>query len=304
METAFLQWLLPQLKSHPRMAIGPGDDAAVLRWQTGRGVVVTCDTLTDGVDFELEKCDPRLVGRKALAVNLSDLAAMAARPVAAFVSIVAPREGGLELTKRIYEGLLPLAEEFDLAIAGGDTNTWDGRFVIGITAIGKEHPRGSLTRSGAKPGDVILVTGEFGGSILGRHFSCVPRVREAVYLRDNFELHAATDVSDGLSLDLWHIAQSSGCGAVIETARVPVAEAARQLSLRGSGKSPLEHALSDGEDFELILAVPPQEADRICSDPSLLVPVTRIGRFVESPGLWLADADDRQQPLEPRGWQH
>jgi thiamine-monophosphate kinase len=303
METEFIQWLRSRVPSHLQLLVGPGDDAAVLRLAAGGGCVVTSDMLSDGVDFILGQCEPRLVGRKSLAVNLSDLAAMAARPVAAVVSLMLPRQDALRLAQELYEGLLPLADEFGVAIAGGDTNTWDGGLVICVTALGEAGPRGSLLRSGARPGDEILVTGQFGGSILGKHFQFTPRVHEAWLLHQRYELHAGTDVSDGLSLDLSHILDESGCGAVLELEAVPISDAAHQLAERDP-PSPLEHALADGEDFELILAVPPAEAARLLVDQPLDIPLTRIGTCIAEPGLWSLGPHDQRQPLVPRGYRH
>ena len=122
MESEFIRWLRNRLPGHPQLLLGPGDDAAILRMAHGESCVVTVDLLTDGVDFELDKVEPRRVGRKALAVNLSDLAAMAAQPLGAVIALALPRDGGLHLAQELYEGLIPLAEQFELAIAGGDTN--------------------------------------------------------------------------------------------------------------------------------------------------------------------------------------
>lgn len=305
MEADLIRWLRRRLPQDPRLRVGPGDDAAVLSWVGRRDCVVTTDMLADGIDFELEKTDPRRVGRKALAVNLSDLAAMAAQPVAVFISVTLPRPNARDLAVALFEGLLPLAEEFDIAIAGGDTNTWDGPLVINITALGEVTARGPLLRTGARPGDSILVTGSFGGSILGRHFDFVPRVREALKLNAQFTLHAGTDVSDGLSLDLWHLVEESGCGAVLECDRIPISPAAQQLAQSAPGKgTALDHALGDGEDFELILAVPREEADRILAAQPVDVPITRIGYFTSELGLWASTADGSRQILKPRGYEH
>src|SRR5688500_11670741 len=160
MESHFIAWLRERLSGHRRLRLGPGDGAAILRLGDRSDCVVTTDLLTDGIDFVLDRTAPRRIGHKALAVNLSDLAAMAARPVAAVIALALPRQGGLELAKQLYEGMLPLAERFDLAIAGGDTNSWDGPLVIAVTVIGETTERGPLVRSGAKPGDRIIVTGE------------------------------------------------------------------------------------------------------------------------------------------------
>ena len=305
MEHEFISWLRERLPPHPLLKLGPGDDAAVLRMADTDECVITVDMLMDHVDFELTQVDPRLVGRKALAVNLSDLAAMAAQPLAGVIAVALPCAGCSELAKALYEGMLPLAENYDLAIAGGDTNTWEGPLVISITLLGKATGRGPLCRNGAKPGDRILVTGFFGGSILRRHLDFEPRVREAITLHANYDLHAGIDSSDGLSLDLWHILEESDCGAVIDTDAVPIDGDARRLACRlDDGSTPLEHALGDGEDFELILAVPPEDAKRIVADQPLDVHISDIGCFSDEPGLWIHDARGGRRPLTPRGWQH
>jgi thiamine-monophosphate kinase len=304
-ESEFIAWLRQRLPPHPQLRLGIGDDAAILRLANAVDCVVTIDTLMDGVDFRLTECDPRRAGRKALAVNLSDLAAMAARPVAAVVSLVVPRENGKPLAVELYEGLLPLAQQFNVAIAGGDTNSWDGPLVISITAIGEVTQHGPWLRSGARPGDEILVTGSFGGSILGKHFDFQPRVNESLLLSANYRINAAIDVSDGLSLDLSRVAAESDCGAALDLNQIPIAADARRLEeTRGDGITALEHALSDGEDFELILAVPPDEAQRLLADQPLDVPLTRIGRFVDQPSLWQQFSDGSRQPLAPRGYEH
>ena len=305
MERELITWLREHLPPHPLLRLGLGDDAAVLRMAGVEECVLTVDLLTDRVDFELSKVDPRRVGRKALAANLSDLAAMAAKPLAGVVALALPRQGAMELAVALYEGMLPLAEQYDLAIAGGDTNSWDGPLAISITLLGAVTPRGPLRRDGAKPGDRIVVTGSFGGSILGRHLDFEPRVHEALYLHEHYELHAGIDVSDGLSLDLAHILEESHCGAVIDTDTVPVADDARRLAeQRADGSTPLDHALSDGEDFELILAVPADEARRMLREQPLAVPLTDIGEFVTEPGLWQIDGSGVRRPLVPQGWQH
>jgi thiamine-monophosphate kinase len=305
MESELITYLRQRLPPHPLLKLGAGDDAAVLDVARQDELVVTVDMLMDGVDFELARVDPRRVGHKSLAVNLSDLAAMASRPLAAVIALALPRRGGMELARGLYEGLLPLAERYGVAIAGGDTNSWEGPLVVSITALGTLTPRGALRRGGARPGDWIVVTGAFGGSILGSHLDFQPRVEEALALHEQFELHAGTDVSDGLSIDLAHVAAESGCGAVLDPAAIPVADAARRLAaLRADGSTPLDHALADGEDFELILAVPPAEAERMLARQPLATPLTAIGRFVAQPGLWLAGERGELRPLEPRGYQH
>jgi len=305
MERDFIAWLRERLPPHPLLELGPGDDAAVLRGGDGHRCVVSVDMLTDGVDFELDRHDPRRAGRKCLAVNLSDLAAMASRPLAAVVALCLPRQGGLELAQRLYEGMIPLAQQYDVAIAGGDTNSWDGPLAVSVTVLGAVAPRGPLRRGGARPGDRILVTGRFGGSILGRHLDFEPRVHEALALHEAYQLHAGIDTSDGLSLDLARLVEESGCGAVVHTRCVPVSDDARRLAAQlADGSTPLDHALGDGEDFELILAAPPDEAERMLADRPLETPLTDIGEVIAEPGLWQAAAGGGRTPLAVRGWEH
>jgi thiamine-monophosphate kinase len=316
MEADFLQWLRGRLPASPACPLGLSDDAAWLQLPAagqlpGAGqLLATVDLLTDGVDFELAEnvrgtqADPRRVGRKALAVNLSDLAAMAARPLAALVALALPRSGAARLARELYEGLLPLAEKYEVAIAGGDTNTWDGPLAISVTLLGTPGPAGPLTRRGARPGDQILVTGSFGGSLLGKHFDFEPRVAEALELAGRYQLRAGIDVSDGLSLDLARVAAESGCGAIVELDSIPLAPAAHELARQqADGRTPLDHALEDGEDFELILAAAPDAASRILQEQPLAIPITRIGQFVAEPGLWQTAAGGRR-PLAARGYEH
>jgi thiamine-monophosphate kinase len=311
MEAEFIHWLRKRVPGHSALPLGIGDDAAILSLGGRSDVVVTTDLLSDGVDFQLSKNDPRLIGRKALAVNLSDLAAMAAQPLAAVIAIALPRAGfgtlsALELAKQLYEGLLPLAAEFNVALAGGDTNTHEGPLVISVTAFGTLTDRGPLTRSGGRPGDQLLVTGTLGGSILGHHFNFTPRIREALALHEKYELHAGIDISDGLALDVSTLAAESGCGALIHTDRIPISDAARRLAdvKDDNATAAQKHALGDGEDFELLLAVPPASAEAILRDQPLDCLVTHIGELIAEPGLWQQSDGIKRTRLEPTGWQH
>lgn len=301
MEAEFIRWLTDRLGVSPRVPLGIGDDAAVLA-ASSYPTVVTTDMLMDGTDFQLQQVAPRRIGRKALAVNLSDLAAMGARPTAALVSVALPKQGGGALARELAEGILELAQAFETPLVGGDTNSWEGPLVISITAIGELDQGPAWRRSGARPGDQILVTGPLGGSLLGHHFDFQPRVREALWLRSHYAIQAATDISDGLSLDLSHILQASQCGAVLDLSQVPLAAAAHEASA-SDGRSPLEHALSDGEDFELILVVAPEDATRLLADAACPLRLTRIGEIRNEPGLFSREADGLR-PLPARGYQH
>jgi thiamine-monophosphate kinase len=199
----------------------------------------------------------------------------------------------------LYLGLRDVADAFGVALVGGDTNSWTGPLVISVTALGESTGRGPVQRSGARPGDWVFVTGPLGGSILGHHLDFTPRVREALALHAAVELRAMCDISDGLSADLNHICEESGCGAVLVAEAVPISDAAHELA-RTSGRTPLRHALGDGEDFELVFVVSPEDGARLLSAPP--VPVVKIGACVES-GLWLESAGVRE-PLAPSGWVH
>src|SRR5262245_60444537 len=168
-ELEYIDWLRRRTPSDPRVLLGPGDDAAALRLTPGAPTLITTDMLLEGSCFLLDQAGPYRVGRKAMAVNLSDIAAMAGRPVAAFVAVGLPRLGGQALAEELDRGLREVAAAFDTALAGGDTNSWDGPLVISVTLVGEATERGPVTRAGARPGDWLFVTGPLGGSILGKH---------------------------------------------------------------------------------------------------------------------------------------
>src|SRR5262249_40233389 len=196
-----------------------------------------------------------------------------------------------------YAGLRAVADAFATAVVGGDTNTGDGPLVISVTLLGEATARGPVRRDGARPGDMLLVTGPLGGSILGKHLDFTPRVREAQQLHAAADLHAMIDVSDGLAADVAHLCWESGCGAVLRAEAIPLSEAARRMN---DGVSPLDHALGDGEDFELVFAVSPEDGRRLLeTQPIPGITLSHIGDC-EAQGLWLEEGGQKR-PLEPRG---
>jgi thiamine-monophosphate kinase len=299
-EFAFIDWLRGRTPSANRVLIGPGDDAAALRWPADSTCLITTDMLLEGSCFLLAEAGPRRVGRKAMAVNLSDIAAMAGQPVAAVVSVGLPRKGGRALAEELYLGLRDVADAFDTAVVGGDTNSWDGPLVINVTVLGEATSRGPVRRSGARVGDWLLVTGPLGGSILGKHLDFTPRVREALQLHAVADLHAMIDISDGLAADVYHLCEESRCGAILRAESIPISQAARQMN---DNRSPLEHALGDGEDFELVCAVPGEDAQQLLqTQPVAGVTLVHIGEMVGE-GLWLEESGQRRL-LEPQGYVH
>ena len=292
--------LLKRIRSLPGTEL-IGDDAAVIGDR-----IITVDMLTEGVDFLLAETDPQWIGRKALAVNLSDIAAMGGIPRWIFMAVALPRTGALELAEQLLSGMQPLIDRYNLTLAGGDTNTWDGGLVVSITLIGCVPERGVFRRSGGKAGDRIFVTGKLGGSILHHQFHFEPRINEALHLNEHYEIHAAMDISDGLTLDLHRLATESRLGATLSESAIPIAEDAIILSQQ-SGRSRLEHALSDGEDFELLFTVSPQEGKKLLTvQPfrSSGVTLYDIGELTAEGGLRIVTADGNTKPLLPQGFEH
>jgi thiamine-monophosphate kinase len=299
-EFAFIDWIRSRMPAHPGVPIGIGDDAALVRLGHS-DCLITVDMLMDGVDFWLHETEPSAVGHKALAASLSDIAAMAGKPTAAVIAVSLPKSGGRQLGERIHAGISALASEFQVAIVGGDTNSWEGPLVICCTVLGLPTGKGPVRRDGAKAGDWIMVTGDLGGSILGKHLKFRPRVREALALHQAVDLHAMIDISDGLAADLHHILTESGVGATIRAADVPISEAAQRFD---DLRSPLEHALSDGEDFELLFTVSPDDGLHLCNYPPRDVTLSHIGEITAERICTLIDTDGRQVPLPPLGWVH
>jgi thiamine-monophosphate kinase len=298
-EFGFIDWVRRQTTADPRVVLGPGDDTAVLRLPADFPCLATTDMLLEGSCFLLE-AGGRAIGRKAMAVNLSDIAAMAGRPTAALVSVGLPRQGGRALAEDLFLGMREMALTFDTAIVGGDTNTWRGPLAISVTLLGEATSRGPVRRSGARPGDWLLVTGPLGGSILGKHLTFTPRVHEALRLHELVDLRAMIDISDGLAADLHHLCTESGCGAELDAAAIPISPDAGALK---DGHSALHHALSDGEDFELLFAVDPAAGhELILSQPIPGLQLSCIGRCVEE-GVWLRQ-EEKREILPPLGYVH
>ncbi|MDR0870223.1 MAG: thiamine-phosphate kinase [Planctomycetaceae bacterium] len=305
-----LEWV-QKLRSLPNASY-LGDDAAVVG-----SALLTTDMLTEGVDFLLNEVPPEWIGRKALAVNLSDIAAMGGVPTGFLVAAALPHKIGntvsggnlplLQFAERIYAGMTPLIEKYNLTLFGGDTNTWDGGLVISITMLGKVLPFGVFRRSGGQADDAILTTGQLGGSILHKQFCFEPRINEALYLNEHCTVHSAMDISDGLALDLHRLAAESGLGAVLDEEKIPITDDAFTLSKR-TGKTALEHALSDGEDFELLLTVPQVEAEKLLAKQPLRerfgTTLYGIGTLTADKKLRLRNAAGVVRDLPLRGFEH
>lgn len=301
-EFALIDWIRSQVHDRDPVTLGIGDDAACLRPSTDRETLVAIDMLMEGVHFTFPGATPALAGRKAVAVNLSDIAAMGGRPTAIFVSVALPVQRGLSFAQEVHSGVIELANEHQLVIAGGDTNSWNGPLVISVAVTGEPIGLRPVCRSGAKIGDWLFVTGELGGSLpSGRHLSFPPRLAEAKKLVESVDVHSMLDISDGLAADLHHILKSSRVGALVQAGSIPVSRTAQSAT---DGKPPLLHALSDGEDFELLFSVSPSEGQRLLDHWNHPTPITRIGEITDYPGCWLQQPDGSREQLPPLGWTH
>ena len=197
------------------------------------------------------------------------------------------------------------AEKYSCPIVGGDITSWNQPLMtVGTALLARPAGVRPIRRNGAKPGDLLFVTGELGGSALGRHLSFTPRINEARQLSAVATIHAMIDLSDGLSTDLGHICRESGVGAEIQSDTIPISDAAKKMAA-ADGAAELVHALNDGEDFELLLAVEPVDAqDLLKQNPLGDVRLTCIGRIVEGSGIVQIAADGSKSPLKPGGYEH
>jgi len=304
-EFAYIDWIRSQLgRDDERVTLGVGDDMAEVRLPGGPAaarVLVGTDTILDGVHFRTPGDALDAVGWKALAVNLSDVAAMAAEPLAAVGTVALPRACSVADARMLFEGMKRCADTFRCSWVGGDVTAWDEPLAITVTVLATAAE--PVRRSGARAGQLVCVTGSLGGSLLGRHLVFTPRVAEARQLAGAVTIGAMIDVSDGLSSDVGHICDESRVGVVIEAPRVPVSDAAREMAA-GDDRSALDHAMNDGEDFELLFTIDEADAERL-RRVDLGVPVSIIGRITDQEnGRTMVDDSGEMVPLKPEGFEH
>lgn len=302
-ENAYIDWLRLQAGAEidpDGVPVGPGDDCAVVA-VGGERLLVTVDQLIDGVHFDLARDGAEAFGRKAMARSLSDVAAMAGEPLAAVASVSLPPGFSREDAERMHRGRRAVSDAFGCPMVGGDVATALGPASLSVTVLGRPGGVEPVLRSGARVGDAILVTGTFGGAWrTDRHLMFTPRIDEARALAARAELHAMIDVSDGLALDLSRVCRASGVAAEVVAAAVPVAPDAAA----GRDIDPLQAALGDGEDYELIFCIAPDQADALLADPPCECSLTRIGTVTAGEGMALLRPDGTREPLEPAGWEH
>jgi len=304
-EFAFIDWIRRQTaEAAGRLIVGPGDDACVIDPGPDARVALTTDMLLEGTHFTLSEVTPAELGHKAIGVSLSDVAAMGMTPIACVVAVGLPDATDRAFTEAMYHGMREIADRFDVSIAGGDVTSWRAsQVVVCVTALGRSTSTAPVLRSGARADDVIVVTGALGGSSLGRHVRFIPRVDESLAICRDFSPHAMIDISDGLSSDLAHVLVESEVGAVIDAQQVPVSGDAVAAS-RADGRSPLTHALDDGEDFELLVTLDAADAERLVADAPFETKVTIVGRIIEGDEMRLREVDGGERVIQPGGYEH
>jgi thiamine-monophosphate kinase len=317
---------------HPSSLLsGIGDDAAVIRQFNGSDTVITADLLVEDIDFRRASMQPPLLGHKALAVSLSDIAAMGARPRWAMLSLGIPGDvWHTGFVDEFYEGFFALADYYGVALIGGDVSRTPERIVIDSIVLGEAASDSAVGRRGARPGDHIFVTGTLGGSAAGlrllergarlgekakhrrqarvvrelllRQLRPLPRVEWGEWLGHASLATAMIDLSDGLSSDLAHLCEESGVGASVEVARIPVDPYVATICGRRA-LDPLMLALHGGEDFELLFTIRPRDL-RWLPRSMARVPVTYLGDITKKSGRITLVEGSRQWTLEPEGFEH
>lgn len=307
------------------LLIGAGDDAAVIVPARGAFQVLTTDAIVEGIHFDRRFSRLSDIGYKALAVNVSDIVAMGAKPEFALLSLILPDGFTLPDLDALLDGLLEMSAESRTAIAGGNISRSPGPLIVDMTVTGTVRPRRILTRGGGRPGDAIYVTGSVGGAAAGlgwlrassgqtaegpmmaavqRHRRPMPRVRIGMLLGRNRAASACMDLSDGLADAVRQIAEASGTGATIDAAALPVDPGAAAWFESAGGPDPILAAVSGGDDYELLFSVPRKARGRFRTVQSLAqgVPITRIGELTTDAAIQLVRGGVAE--AMPEGFSH
>lgn len=328
-ESEIISRLRKRVSANPEVLLGIGDDAAVIKTPGGSDLIACCDLMVEGVHFRADWTPAHLLGRKALAVNLSDVASMGGTPKFAMISIAVPNRFSGDFVDNLFEGILELANDRGVSIIGGDTSSSPDSLFIDVSVIGEVERGKAITRRGAKVGDQIYVSGALGGSALGlsllesgfrldqstdasdpkrkaalRLLSPEPRSQLGRAIGLAGLASAMIDVSDGLSTDLWHILEESGVGAVIDAGSIPIAECVTEIASEAAGIDPLSLALNGGEEYELLFTATSSQKNALAE--LFDVQNTRlnlIGEIVAQKGLRLV-RNENSEPLSPAGFEH
>jgi thiamine-monophosphate kinase len=298
--------------------VGIGDDAAVYRPEAGLYQLLTTDMLVESVHFLLDKTTPWQLGYKAIAVNLSDIAAMGGRPRHAVVSVGLPERLPVEFVIDLYAGMKEICREYAVNIVGGDTVSSPSGLVINVAVTGEVSPAGLLTRSGSNPGDLVVVTGTLGDSACGldllqtpgweehefawplvtAHLTPRPEVDTGLRLA-GWGASSADDISDGLASEAHELAKAGGVGIRIYADRIPLSPQLLKASALLK-RRPIDYALYGGEDFELVFTIPADKFARIAFKGGLTV----VGEVTAREDGVMLVARGAATPLEPRGYNH
>ena len=328
-ERALIQRITARLATAPWVIVGPGDDAAVIAPQRGEDDVLTTDAQIEDVHFDRRFVPPDAIGHRALAVNLSDLASMGAQPRAALLSLALPGTLDVAVVDGLMDGMLALAASHRVAIIGGNITRSPGPMMIDVTAIGSVRRRRVLTRSGARPGDDVYVTGTIGDAAAGlmslqarcppspaasagqagaeaceqRFLRPEPRVRAGLLLGRNRAASACMDLSDGLADGVRSIGERSGVGMVLDATALPIADQTRRW-YEAQGHDPVAAAVAGGDDYELLFTLRPSWRGRLRGVQRDLadLPITRIG-VVTKERRFVVRTPQGDRPL-PEGYEH
>ena len=302
-EFSFIKWIRGNQKKDKNVIIGIGDDCASIRINGDNVFLVTTDMLVEGTHFDLKKSTPGEIGSKSIACSISDIAAMGCSAKYAVVSICFPHGTKTKFARELYRGIKKMADAFNIKIIGGDIVSSKKTVVINVTMYGRNEGLKTISRSGAKVNDVIMVTGALGGSILGKHITFKPRLKEGLLLNKKFNINSMIDISDGLVADLGHILEESGVGAVLYEDEVPISADAKRLA-RKTGLSVLHHALHDGEDYELLFTLSDKESKKLLASRSFPARLSKIGHINKSKGIKIQDTDGKLKRIKSIGYKH
>ena len=325
-EFGFIDKIRESLKSkNPSVTLGIGDDAAIFKPTAGHEMVFTTDMLVEGRHFDFKWITPWQLGAKTMAVNISDCAAMGAKPTVAVVSLGVPKSFPVSDLEAFYDGMKSWGEQFGAQIVGGDTVGSDS-FVVNIAMIGEVEAGRALKRSGAQAGDALFVTGTLGDSAAGlhalqhpsakakeaaaplikRHLTPVPRFNVGRSLSIQKWATSAIDISDGLSSEIHHLCEESDMGAEIHEEALPLS-ASLALYCEENGLNPLDFAINGGEEYELLFTVPLKKISDVLRNLSgeTGVTVKSIGRMVpKAKGITFITRKGQRLPLEAKGFNH
>jgi thiamine-monophosphate kinase len=297
-ENEFLHWIYESMPISDKALIPNGDDAALLE-TSHRGVLVATDMFLDGTHFLTKTTTPELIGRKSIAANFSDIAAMGGWPESVFISLGIPEGTSLEWIERLMIGAAATARQFHCGVEGGDTNTWNGPLAINVCVTGRPHWRGAITRAGAKSGDVVMVSGGSLGHTLetGKHLTFEPRLKEARWILDHFQIHSMMDISDGLAADLPRLAEASKVQITVDARQVVGDQPTSEVNLQA--------AMCDGEDFELLFTCSEKCSAEILKRFPFDCGIRVIGKVTDGKGVRMIPlTGGAAEPLTMRGYEH